>query len=420
MSTTSDALFEPTSDVLDAYRADLSHSAASGFSGHDASWLAFGTVLQRAAGLSASERTSYLIRGLSAITGSIDSGESTAFASANAALIADGSLEAKLSDAALVIANEIEDAGAFALATTILDRARYLVGVSQPRLHGRNLAQQARILRKIGELDMATEVYSSVHELAVEHDDAELAARAHLGKAVIARVRGNYPEARREFLSVLEQPGGTPAIDELHSHAYHGLLIAAAVAGDFDTALAHGRVALDRARVAEHQVELLANLAGVCLLAGQHRAALNSYLRVLALASIPRIRMAAIGGAALAAAHLKLPLVVSELATAATSAAEQSGLQHETADMLREIAEALAVVGDAGAAEIYRNQALGMAQRGGFFELVHRLETMATASAPRAVTPALDPHALRVAYDLASGDSDELLSTALSTDRSDW
>jgi tetratricopeptide (TPR) repeat protein len=420
MPKTSVATFEPTSDVLDAYRADLGQSAAHELSAHDASWLAFGTVLQRAAGLGVSERTPYVVSGLRAITGAIDATESTAFASANATLHGHGSFEAKLSDASLAIANEIEDAGAFALATTILDWARYLLGASQPRLYGRNLAQQARILRKLGELDAATEAYASVHALAVEHDDAELMARAHLGRAVIARVRGNYPEARREFLAVLEQPGGTPAVDELHSHAHHGLLIAAAVAGDFDTALAHGRVALDRARDREHQMELLANVASVCLLAGQHRAALNSYLRVLAVASMPRVRLAAIGGAALAAAHLKLTPVVSELAAAATIAVGQPGHPHETADMLREIAEALTLVGEADAAKAYRDQALGMARRGGFFELVHRLETMTQASAPHAATPALDPHALRIAYDLASGDSDELLVTALSTDRSDW
>src|SRR6185312_13513966 len=170
----------------------LGQSTASEFSAHDASWLAFGTVLQRASGLRASERASYGIAGLRAITGAVDAADSAAIASANTTLIGDDSFETKLSDAALAVANEIEDAGAFALATTILDWTRYLVGASQPRLYGRNLAQQARILRKIGELDVAAEVYTSVEELAVEHDDAELAARAHLGKAVIARVRGNY------------------------------------------------------------------------------------------------------------------------------------------------------------------------------------------------------------------------------------
>jgi tetratricopeptide (TPR) repeat protein len=411
--------FQPTADVLDAYRADLGSAAVESFSGHDQLWLAFGTVLQRAARLDHLERDSYLTAGISAVTAGADSGVSRAVAAARESMNVAAPLAEQISGATLAIAGEVEDAGAYALATTILDWAKFLVGEKEPRSLGRIVARQARILRELGELDAAREVSAYLQELAAFHGDVELAARAHLGIGVIARMRGNYPEARAEFSAVLREPELSRELRELHSHAHHGLLIATAVAGDFDASLEHGRLALERARDEVHRMELLANVAGTCLAAGQDRAALNSFLRVLANPSSPRIRLTAIGGAAVSAARLHLGGMVSKLADTGLEATRQSGPMYETADMLREIAEAYYLIGDSVAAESFRRRALDSAHAGGFFEIVHRIESMDV----RPTVPAhasLDRHTLDFTADLASGDSGELLAAAISTSQSDW
>ena len=79
----------------------------------------------------------------------------------------------------------------------MLDSGRVLVGVAEFSLQGRLLAQQARILRKIGELDLALELYEEVGEMGATHGDAELIALGHLGTGVVARVRGNNPRRAR-------------------------------------------------------------------------------------------------------------------------------------------------------------------------------------------------------------------------------
>ena len=61
-----------TSDVLDAYRADLSNAGRSEFSDSDATWLAFGTLLQRAASLSSDNRAAYLQTAAAKIAESIE------------------------------------------------------------------------------------------------------------------------------------------------------------------------------------------------------------------------------------------------------------------------------------------------------------------------------------------------------------
>src|SRR5262249_45923621 len=158
-------------------------------SDRDATWLAFGTVLQRAVSLQGDDRTAYLQSASGAVGGA---SQTRGLSEPLAELARDGSSQDALCAVVLSLASEAEDGGAFALATAMLDFARILIGVTNPRLQGRLLAQQARILRKIGEDDLAHEVLDQVEELGEIHGDDELVARANLGQGILARIRGNY------------------------------------------------------------------------------------------------------------------------------------------------------------------------------------------------------------------------------------
>ncbi|MGH7615599.1 MAG: hypothetical protein ACREPM_00045, partial [Gemmatimonadaceae bacterium] len=368
-----------SSDVLDAYRADLSHAGKSEFSDGDASWLAFGTLLQRAVSLPAGDRARYLQTAAASMVGAASTPE---MVKALDGLAADGTSGAALHDAVTILATEAEDAGAFALATAMLDFARILVGLAEFRLQGRLLYQQSRIFRKIGETETSAELLDDVSEITRRIHDPELEARVHLGKAALARVRGNYPLVRQEYLAVLDISGSSDEIDEGRVHAHHGLLIMAGMAGDFDTALTHGALAVQGARSEEHRLELLQNLASACYDAGQIRSALHGHLTVLASSRVERVRISAFGGAAIAAARLGDARMVDSLARAAEPLLAGTRLEWELADMSREFADAYAYLRDVSRFEHYRNEGLGRAERGKYFEILHRLESLEVRPQP--------------------------------------
>ena len=406
-----------TSDVLEAYRADLANAGKTGFGPNDGTWLQLGVILQRALSLPSSDRPVYIATAATTLVGSLPAG---AFADALRTLVTterieDDSWNAPLCTAVQVIANAAEDAGAFAVATSLIDFARALVGLAEFRLHGRLLAQQARIIRKVGELDVATELYDDVADLAQTHGDSELKARAHLGKGVIARIRGNYPVARREFLAVVACPENTEPLRELHGYARHGLLIASAVAGDFETALRHGWIAIGLATNDEQRAELLVNLASVCLDAGHPRAALNGFLQALGKTQISRVRLPAFGSAARAAARLDEPEAVKDLVDAGMRLVTPAGNEYEIADMLREFAEAYADLGEPTESTRFKVEALKRARRGHLFEIIHRLESMSSTKTPAPSPAPLAADALGVTTQLASADSHRLLAEAVST-----
>lgn len=403
------------SDVLDAYRADLSNAGRSRLSDRDPAWLAFGTQLQRAISLPNAERTSYLRTASSQLAEeSTQSALTSAMGALAGAPVEGAAFHVALCTAAMLVAEDAEDMGAFALATLMLDFARVLVGLDEIRLQGRLLAHQGRILRKIGEFDAALERYAEIADMGAIHGDQELVVRSHLGQGALARTRGNYPQSRAEYLAALNSAGATDPVQGLQVNAHHGLLVVAAIAKDFDAALRHGSLALAVARTDDQRVELLLNLASVCYDVGQFRSALHGYLQVLAQGRIDRLRPAAFGGAVVAAARLHETGTVHTLTKAAASLLTHGRLEYELADMTREFAEAYSHLGDAEQYARHRQEALARARRGGFFEILHRLETFQPTS--RVVQPrdvVLTGDALDVARQLASGDSEELLLAAV-------
>lgn len=404
------------SDMLDAYRADLSNAARTRFSESDPTWLAFGTQLQRAISLPNAERTAYLRAGASKLANESTRGPLTsAIGTLARDLEANADSNVAVCTAVMFVAEDAEDAGAFAVATLMLDFARVLVAQDAVRLQGRLLSGQARILRKIGESDAALELYGEVADMGAIHGDQELVVRSHLGQAALARTRGNYPQSRAEYLAALDVVGATDPLQGLQVNAHHGLLIVSAIAKDFDAALRHGSLALAAARTDDQRVELLLNLAAVCYDVGWFRSSLHGYLHALARGRTERIRIPAFGGAAVAAARLHETETVHTLTNAGAALLTHGRLEYELADMTREFAEAYGHLGDVERYARYQHEALERARRGGFFEIIHRLETFQRPSPVAQLHDVvLTGDALAVATDLASGDSEELLLAAVS------
>lgn len=404
-------------DVLDAYRADLTNAGKETFSAWDALWLQCGAVFQRALELDPAVRQSSLATGFRAI---LDHPWPAPVVDAAAQFVraAEESESSQASTAlcalVMLVANDAEDAGAFAVATSLLDLARALVGIAEFRLQGRLVAQQARIFRKISELDISLELYQEVEQLAEIDNDVELRARGALGRAVIARVRGNYPEARRRFLSILEYEPATDELRDLHAWACDGLLMVSAVARDFGAALLYGARAVKMTRRSEHRAELLVNLSNVCQEVGQYRAALNTYLRALAATQFQHVKLPALGSAAIAAARLGERYVVDELTRSGLDLMTLSRLDYEVADMLREFGDAWELLGDAASARRFREQSMARAQRCGFFEIQHRVEEAMRARPTVRPPSPLAAEAMAVASLLSGDDSHDLLLAAIS------
>jgi tetratricopeptide (TPR) repeat protein len=392
----------PTSvlDVLDAYRTDLAAASRSDpFGERDQTWILFGSTLQRAVTLPADARDIYLSAALSQLLSRGANSSSSDVASAVEAY-----------------SEEAEDAGAYALALVILDLGRGITPLVDVRQHGRFVARQARIHRKLGELDTALDLYEEVEASGLQNHDEELVCRGRLGKGIAARMRGNYPLAERFFRAVLESGGTSAAIREIKALAHHGMMIVAGVAKHYGTALQHGWMAYDLfAEWPARQSDMLVEISNVCNYTGQYRAALNGYLLVLGHPIVPRLRLTAIGGAALAAAHLGDAAVVHRLAAEGSAMIDPRNDQYEVADLERALAEAFYWLGEVRQGDTFKERATKRAIAGGYFEIVHEAESLGpVGTIAKRDTDVLSVEASAFTSKLAVRDSHDLLAAAFS------
>ena len=293
----------------------------------------------------------------------------------------------------------MENAGAFQLAYTMLAAVRATLRDAGPRAIGLVLAQQARVARQLGELDVAFDLYDAAAELAESSGDRELAGRALLGKGNVACMRGNYPEAGDAYVAALAVAGDVPAIA---AGAHHGLMIRASVAGDVSAALSHGWEAFESAAGdAARRADLLINLAELCQRVGEHAAALHGYRAALVLTSLTRLRLAALGGAAVAAAHLGDEDLLAELTRSAEAEMAGSGQPYENARTWLELAEAHMLLGENTQAARYLAHATELARSSGFHEIQYRADALEQAGAPRPSAEALTQASRAVVLRLA-------------------
>lgn len=355
-----------------AYRADLAQSAgATSLGCDDGRWLLAAELLARIARRDGASAALEVRARLAEAVG--------------AAAWPDPQRDPVAADSALArdvgaLAESMEEQGALQLAYSVLALCERAAPAAADRQHGMTLAQRARVARKLGDLEVADALYQDAARLGRAARDPAVIARATLGLGVVARVRGNYPVARtlfRKGLAIAERAG----LVELQGMAHHGLLIAAGVAGDFDTALRHGWAAFRLAGDdAGRQAELLFNVAAASSDAGYDAAALQGYLAAAARLTAPRLRLPALAGAAVSAARLgdaeRLAAITDDIGRELA----RDALPYERAQALALLAEAWAAVEPAGGGQPYRDRALALARAHAFHEIVHRTERLAPAA----------------------------------------
>lgn len=390
----------PLQSPLEAYRADLSrHPNRTDFGRSDTVWLLVAHCLHRLSRAQGDARRSIAENCATAIgdlatTVSPDTPEEAVMLAELARLraslpgidMARGA--ADVISAARILADQMGDAGALWLAFSTLGHARLAAASAPHRELGLAMADQAWVSRSLGDLDSADELYDGVADTGSRHGKPELKARALLGKGVTARVRGNYPAARRhlsEGLAIAERAG----LSDLAAVGHQGLLIAAATAGDHQTALVHGWAAYElAAQSSDRQAEILINLAQVSLLAGQARAARSGFLASMSRTEEQRFRLPCLGGAAVASAMLEDCTTLTTLAKVAEDSLSLTGLPFESASVLKSLYDAYRISGDGVRAEEYRLRARALARKNGFFEIALGTESAESARAKPRTAPA--------------------------------
>ena len=274
-----------------------------------------------------------------------------------------------------LLAERMEDAGALALADTTLAMLLQLelggnaLGVVE---RGRVIAHRARIARKSGDIVLAREQYETVRRLARQSRSKELAARASIGFAVLALLRGNLPESGRYFARAARVADET-GLGELSRIAHNGCLIWAAKRDAFDEALAHGWVAFRYSTGnSELEAESLSNLGAVLQRMSHPRTALAAFDAALRRRPSARVAIPALGAAMLMSARLGQTARARQLLVDLVQRVGTADLSYSITDAFIDAAHAMYLIGERQEAERLRSRAIEMATGGEFHELEFR------------------------------------------------
>jgi tetratricopeptide (TPR) repeat protein len=284
---------------------------------------------------------------------------------------------AELAERLRLEAEDMEREGCFELALTTVSSVCKMLARGSLTARLLATAHLGRIVRQTGELDSAVDCYTSVTQTGLSVDDGPVAAHGYIGLGNVAHARGNRPSQKAFFQKALElAPKGSPV--ELSAH--QGLMVTANQQGELADALIHGWKVHDLAMPdSEVQFETLNNLAQTALYSGFARASLSGFEYVIQRARISRIRLPAIGGAAIAAARLKDRSSLAHFELLARDEINRAALPHESARMYYDAAEARAAMGDFSEVLSHVADCLRISDAFGFHELRVKAELLRDA-----------------------------------------
>jgi hypothetical protein len=383
--------FQP---VLEAYATDIAHRQSDEpFTPHDGEWIAVGSLLSTARTLPVPQRERLLAQARKTMRSLLGK---TLWAQGPLLDAAPPSDVRSLGPRVRLLCEQIEDAGAIHLADALVG-AYLLSGDEVDALErGRIAALRGRFAWKRGDHVTAFERYRRVRAIARRIGSAELEVRADVGFAVVARQRGNYPAARRAARRAVDV-GESHGLVRLAAIAHQSLMVAAVVAGDLNTAVRHSWLAYANVRgdVVEEAAHLV-DTAQLFLDAGHAEIASAGFAAALERRIPDRIRLPALGGAALAAARQGDVPTVRRMANAVRRAVNDALLPYASVVGRLDIAEAFEAIGHRDAAGPFRHEAETVASAHRYHELVHRAERQpATARATESMQP-LTPATLEI------------------------
>lgn len=383
--------FQP---VREAYSTDIAHRPSDEpLTPHDGEWIAVGSLLSHAGTLPGPQRVRLLAQARTAIRRLLGKTMWTQGPPLDAAPPTDGRI---LGPRVRLLCEQIEDAGAIHLADALA--AAYLLSGDgiDPLERGRIAALRARFAWKQGDHVTAFERYRRVRTIARRIGSAELEVRTDVGLAVVARLRGNYPASRRAARRavVLAERHG---LSRLAALGHQSLMIAAVVAGDLNTALQHSWRAYGDVRGdAAEEAAPLVDTAQLFLDAGHVELATAGFAAALERPIPDRIRLPALGGAALAAARHGDTGTVRRMADTVRRALNDDSLPYASVVGRLDIAEALETIGHPEAARPFRFEAETVASARGYHELVHRAQHPITPAVPSPAVHPLTPATLEI------------------------
>ena len=381
--------------ATEAYRADIG-ARPEGGGDAAAAWLTVASLVEHAALVADPDAAEMLERAIGLARAQI--GEPTL---ARLGEIEWGDVDRAPVDAIVLLADDMQSADMLHLAGATLD---WLLGADRTLgavQRGRIVAKRARVAWKLGLLEEAEGRYRMVERIGRRKQNAELKARAEIGFAALAQLRGNYPDVRRHArraVRLAEQTG----LRSLIRNAHTGMLVAAGVARSLDEALVHGWEVY-RASLGDpiREAEVLQNLGQALLDSGHTDVARAVFSSVVSREVPPRVLLPALGGLALSSADARHRESVRWAARQTRSIDERAVPRYALASALVECAIALARIGDERESDALRTKGLGIARAHGFHEIVYRAdELQALVGKEREPPPALRKRAAAVVREL--------------------
>lgn len=273
-----------------------------------------------------------------------------------------------------VAAEAMENAGCFELAYSTVSAVCRLTSHLDYVDTALATTHLGRIARQMNDLGTAEDCYTSMIETSMRKRDGPLAARGHIGLALLQDMRGNLPAAEAGYLKALDlavQMGPT------YASACQGLMSIAIDGDRLADALLYGWKFYDATENdPESRAFALTDLSIIALRSGFYRPALAGLEHALTFVMVPRIRLVALAGAIRAAARLGFMEKTQTYDRDLILDVGRANLPHIASMALLYAAEAWGALQQFEVANERLRQSLQLSQRFNFHQYVFRAEAL--------------------------------------------
>ena len=281
----------------------------------------------------------------------------------------------KVAELLRAAAEEMERAGSFELAyATVTGACRLTAGADYVSASLATL-HLGRVARQMNDYAVAKDCYDTMLSVALREQDGPLAARGHIGLALLHDMKGNLPAAEAEYKRALRM--ATPMRGAFAS-ASQGLMSLALTRGQLADALLYGWNVYDAsADDTEVRAGVLGELSSVALSAGFYEAALKGYLFASSLSNVPRLHVVVASGVIRAAARLHEMVLMRRYDVRLLDDIARANQPHTAAMCLLFAAEGWVFVQDFTTARERLDHGRALAEQFGYFEYVFRADAIA-------------------------------------------
>lgn len=286
-----------------------------------------------------------------------------------------------------VHAEAMEQNGCFELALTTVSAVCRITSATNAAAHSLATLHLGRIARQMSDFESAEDCYRAAISRALHIREPPIAARGHIGLALVQDMRGNFPKAIKHYRQALRYAvtgGGA------WTQAHQGLMSIAVGMDQLGDALEHGWAVYDANDTdSETRASVLSELALVALKAGFPGPARQGWTHTLTISDTPRVRVLVWAGIARAAARMADNSAVLDAARQVEIEAARANLPHDRALALLRTAEALFHIGDVSAATGLLGTVGSLAQAHRFHELAWHAERLLEQVSLRETLPSV-------------------------------